>query len=81
MKHLQNERIKKKVLNKKRIVTKILEVEAFFWTLVIAALKCYYGDNRDKIRTSFKTLVSKKATTWWKQKISVTCATMNFYKK
>ena len=32
--------------------------------LVLAELQCYYGNNKDKIQTSFKTLFSKKARTW-----------------
>ena len=35
-----------------------------FGPLVLAALKCYFGDNRQKMQTSFKTLVSKNAATW-----------------
>ena len=32
--------------------------------LVLAALKCYFGDNGHKMQISFKTLVSKNAATW-----------------
>ena len=35
----------------------------YFWPLVLAAMKCYFGDNGHKMETSFKTLVSKNAAT------------------
>ena len=36
----------------------------YFGPLVLAALKCYFGDNEHKMQTYFKTLVSKNAATW-----------------
>ena len=35
----------------------------YFGPLVLAALKCYFGNNGHKRQTSFKTLVSKNAAT------------------
>ena len=54
MKHSQNERMLKNVINEE--IKKILEVETLFWTFGIS-MQCYYGDNGDQIQTSFKTLV------------------------
>ena len=36
----------------------------YFRPSVLAALKCYFGDNVHKTQTSFKTIVSKNAATW-----------------
>ena len=36
----------------------------YFGPLVLAALKCYCGDNGHKMQTNLKALVSKNAATW-----------------
>ena len=43
--------------------------QLYFGSLVLA-LQCYCEHNRLKIRISFKTLVSKNATTWWSKEQS-----------
>ena len=57
-----------KQVSYKSLYVKIWYMIALFWncdisTSPLLALHC--GDKIRKIRTSFKTLVSKKATTWW----------------
>ena len=42
---------------------KFKKCKIHFVPLVLAALKCYCGDNRHKMQTTFKTLVSKNAST------------------
>ena len=42
---------------------KIQEVEALFWIFGISSNVMLFGDNRYKMSTSFKTLVSKNPTT------------------
>ena len=41
----------------------IQEVEALFWTFGICSNVMLFGDNRYKMWTSFKTIISKNPTT------------------
>ena len=45
-------------------VEKINKWNLYYGPLVLAALKCYCGDNGHKMQTSFKTLVLKNAVIW-----------------
>ena len=55
---------------KVKLVTKIKKHnQLYFGTLVLGSC-CHCGDSAYKIRTSFKTLASKKAATWRLNKIS-----------
>ena len=51
---------------KRNAVNKFKKWNIYFGPLVLAAWKCYCGDNGmiNKMLTSFKTLVSKNTATW-----------------
>ena len=59
-----------KAFSKNKIYQEDLRRSSFNLDLVLVALPWYCGDNRHKIRTSFKTLLSKNARTWRLQKTS-----------
>ena len=65
MEHSQNERVKKKKRYQQiKFARKFTKWNHYFGPLVLAALQCCCGDKRNKMRSSFKTLVSSNAATW-----------------
>ena len=54
---------KRNAINKYVFSRKFKKCKIHFVPLVLAALKCYCGDNRHKMQITFKTLVSKNAST------------------
>ena len=55
---------KRDAINKYFLSRKFKKCKIYFGPLVLAALKCYFGDNGHSMQTCFKTLVSKNAATW-----------------
>ena len=52
---------KRKAINKYFFSIKFKKWKIYFGPLVLAALKCYFGDNGNKMQNSFKTLILKNA--------------------
>ena len=59
-------------VTKVKLVKKIKKLYQFYFGTLVLASYCY------KMRTSFKTLASKKATTWHFKSLTVT---INFHEK
>ena len=51
---------KRNAINKNFFSRKYENWKIYFGPLVLAALKCYFGDNGHKMQTSFKTLVFQR---------------------
>ena len=55
---------KRNVIKKFFFSRKFEKWKIYLGPLVLAVLKCYFGDNGHKMQTTFKTLVSKNAAKW-----------------
>ena len=58
------EEYKRNAINKYFFSRKFEKWKIYFGPLGLTALKRYFRDNRHKMQTSFKILVSKNAVTW-----------------